>query len=100
MANDYYPQGRDSHLWDIAKKRASFKNHLAIYLAINAFFWILWYLMGAKIHNGEGVPWPVWPMFGWGIGIVFHYIGAYVNYKNNAVEKEYEKLTNNKNQLS
>jgi hypothetical protein len=31
-------------------------------------------------------------MLGWGIGIAFHYMGAYVTPKNNSVHKEYEKL--------
>ena len=98
MSYESTSHGKDPQLWDIAKKRASFKSHFTIHLIMSAFFWLLWYLTGAKIHNGEGIPWPVWPMLGWGIGVLFHYIGAYVTYKNNSVEKEYNKLTNNKKQ--
>jgi 2TM domain len=85
------PPDKDPQLWEIAQKRASFKNHLGSYVVINAFFWILWYFRGAHITN-DSLPWPVWPMLGWGIGLVFHYLGAYVYPKSNAVEREYEKL--------
>ena len=83
--------GRDPQLWDLAKRRASFKGHFAVYLVMSAFFWILWYFSGGG-KNGNSLPWPVWPMFGWGLGVAFHFIGAYINPLNNAVEKEYNKL--------
>jgi hypothetical protein len=90
------PEGKDPQLWYIANKRAGFKRHLAIYIVINLFFWILWYFSNDEDSgsNTRGLPWPVWPMIGWGIGIVFHYIGAYVSTGSNAVEREYEKLKN------
>ena len=84
-------QSKDPQLWDIAKRRASFKSHFATYLIISAFFWALWYFTGGRDFN-SGIPWPIWPMLGWGIGVLFHYMGAYVNPKANAVDKEYEKL--------
>ncbi|MBK6380401.1 MAG: hypothetical protein IPF72_12080 [Chitinophagaceae bacterium] len=36
-------------------------------------------------------------MIGWGIGLAFHFAGAYVFPKANSVEREYEKLKNQKN---
>jgi hypothetical protein len=86
------PEGKDPALWEIAQKRASFKSHLAIYLVINAFMWSIWFF-NQKDH-GTGYPWPVWTTLGWGIGVAFHYIGAYVYPKANSVEREYEKLKN------
>jgi hypothetical protein len=88
------PQGKDPHLWNLAHKRVAFKNHLAVYVVINLFFWVLWYLRGAKVHDGESLPWPVWPLLGWGIGLFFHFIGAYVNTGQSSLEREYEKLKN------
>lgn len=91
------PEGKDPQLWQLAHKRASFKSHLATYLVINAFFWILWFFTRGHHEVGEdynNIPWPVWPMAGWGIGLVFHYIGAYVTTGQTTVEKEYEKLKN------
>lgn len=94
MMYEQPPQGRDPRLWDIAKKRASFRTHLTTYLVVNAFFWALWFLTGGKTYGNDGVPWPVWPALGWGIGLVFHYFGAYVNQGHTSIEKEYNKLQN------
>lgn len=86
------PEGKDPHIWNLAQRRVAFKSHLATYVIINLFFWVLWYLTDGKTHGG--LPWPVWPMLGWGIGLVFHFIGAYVNTGNNSLEREYDKLKN------
>lgn len=82
---------KDRELWKIAKKRVGFKRHLATYVIINLMFWAVWYL--TDNHNRKhDFPWPVWPMLGWGIGLLFNYLNAYVFTKHDAVEKEYEKL--------
>ena len=36
------------------------------YLAVIALLWLIW------LATGAGYPWPVWPMLGWGIGVVGH----------------------------
>ncbi len=87
---------KDAHLWEIAKKRASFKYHLVSYIVFNAFFWVIWAFTGQDSYHGySGLPWPVWPMMGWGIGLLFHFLGAYVFHGENSAEKEYEKLVQN-----
>jgi hypothetical protein len=86
---------RDPELWEIAKRRASFKYHLGTYVAVISFLWIIWYLTGSDYYHSH-YPWPVWPSFGWGIGLTFHFLGAYVSQKDNSVEREYEKLVRNK----
>jgi hypothetical protein len=88
---------KDPHLWELAQKRASFKYHLATYAVMNAFFWILWYLNGQKMDADDRWPWPVWPLLGWGIGLAFHFMGAYIVPKNNLAEKEYDKLKKKSN---
>jgi len=90
--------GKDPELWELAKKRASFKYHVITYIIMNAFFWVIWaitsqhemYRFGWRVN----IPWPLWPMFGWGIGLAFHFIGAYVAPGYNLAEKEYQKLKN------
>ena|SRR5258706_9568037 len=82
---------KDPGLWEIARERASFKDHLGTYIVINVFFWLLWYFSADPITNND-LPWPVWSMLGWGIGLVFHWLEAYVYPESNAVEREYEKL--------
>jgi class 3 adenylate cyclase len=46
--------------------RQSFKIHLTIYLLVNVF------LIGIWAASGGGYFWPVWPILGWGIAVVFH----------------------------
>lgn len=89
------PTGKDPILWAVAQKRASFKYHLVAYFAMNVFFWTIWIMTGSHYTN-SGLPWPVWPAFGWGIGLFFHFLGAYVYPKSNLAEKEYDNLANNK----
>ena len=91
------PEGKDPHLWQLAQKRASFKKHLASYIVINLFFWILWYFTNARYDYTSGygfLPWPVWPMLGWGIGLFFHWTGAYVSTGQSSIQKEYDNLKN------
>lgn len=87
------PEGKDPVLWEVAQKRASFKSHLVSYLIVNSFLWALWYFTGRHSDNSwNELPWPVWPTLGWGIGLGFHFAGAYIFPQTNSVEKEYEKL--------
>lgn len=85
---------REKELWKLAKKRVGFKRHLITYVVMNIFFWIIWYLTDHKQEDEEngGIPWPVFPMIGWGLGIVFNYLGVFVFNKPSSIEKEYEKL--------
>jgi len=82
---------RDPELWELARKRTEFKSHFVTYLVMTPFFWGIWLLTGAHT-TGSGLPWPIWPTAGWGIGVLFHFLGVYVFPKYNLVEGEYEKL--------
>lgn len=98
------PEGKDPELWEIAQKRASFKNHAVAYIIVNAFLWAVWFFTGNHHHEGFDIidfdsyrhnyPWPIWTTIGWGIGLAFHFAGAYVFPRTNAVENEYQKLKN------
>ena len=93
---NYTQQDKDPQLWRIAQARASFRSHLTTYLIMSVFFWAVWFFTeNNRSHNG--FPWPVWPMFGWGIGVFFHYIGAYVTPRRNRAEEEYQKLIDQQN---
>lgn len=60
-------------------------------------FWFLWYFIESDNEDRSNFPWPVFPMLGWGIGLAFSYLGAYVFTKQNAIEKEFEKLKSKDN---
>lgn len=93
-------EGKDPVLWEIAEKRASFKKHALTYVVMSSLFWAVWFLSSnhhernLDIFSWNHLPWPVWPMIGWGIGLAFHYTGAYLFPRSNSVESEYEKLKN------
>ncbi|HZA71962.1 MAG TPA: DUF1707 domain-containing protein [Propionibacteriaceae bacterium] len=38
--------------------------HLVSYVVVLAGLWLIWALTGA------GYPWPIWPMLGWGLGLL------------------------------
>ena len=82
---------RDQQLWRLAEKRAKFKKHLGVYVIMNAFFWALWFFTGSNEYS-IGVPWPIWPMLGWGIGLAFNYFDAYHTDKITSTEREYNRL--------
>jgi hypothetical protein len=86
---------KDQKLWAIAKRRARFKKDMVMYVAVNVFLWVIWLLTDG--HLDRGIPWPVWPTVGWGLAMVFDYYEAFRNPKENAVEREYEKLKNQQN---
>lgn len=83
---------REQELWKLAKKRVGFKRHLATYIIINSFLWALWYFTDHNEEEYGGVPWPIFPMLGWGIGLMFSFLNAYVFTKHDSVQKEYDKL--------
>ena len=89
---------QDKELWQIAKKRAAFRQHLITYFVINAFLWAIWWLTIGRRGFSHGIPWPVWVMFGWGIGLAFNYFNAYGESKQKMIEKEYDRLKKEKNQ--
>ena len=53
------------------KKQGDFKIHLFMYLMVNAFLVVIWAMTGAAFF------WPVFPIIGWGIGVVANAWDAY-----------------------
>lgn len=76
----------DAQLRELARKRVDFRAHLIVYCVINGVFWIIWFV------TGQGYAWPVWPMAGWGIGIIFHYLFEYRSSRFLSQEEEYNRL--------
>ncbi len=53
------------------KKKAEFRMHLLIYVLVNGMIVLIWAMTGAHFF------WPVFPMAGWGIGLVAHGVDTY-----------------------
>ena len=49
------------------KKRRDFHAHLLIFVLVNAFIVVIW-----AVTDPHGFFWPVFPMAGWGIGLVMN----------------------------
>jgi hypothetical protein len=53
------------------RKKAEFRTHLMIYALVNGALVVIWAMTGANFF------WPVFPMAGWGVGIVAHAMEVY-----------------------
>ena len=85
----------EEEIYRQARKRVEEKKgfyiHFAVYIIVNIILVIIWAATGA------GYPWFLFPLGGWGIGILFHFLGVFVfsrqtGWERKAVEKEAERL--------
>ena len=49
------------------KKRRDFHGHLLVYVLVNTFLVVIW-----AVVDAHGFFWPVFPIVGWGIGVVMN----------------------------
>jgi len=86
----------EKELYEAARKRVEEKKgffiHLAVYICVNILLVIIW----AFLADG-GYPWFLWPLGGWGIGILFHFLEVFVfsgktAWEKREIEKEMERL--------
>ena len=54
------------------RAKRGFWVHAAVYLAVIAFLFVIWAMTSATY------PWPIWPMLGWGIGVLAHAASVYI----------------------
>ncbi|GAB3166293.1 2TM domain-containing protein [Telluribacter humicola] len=80
-------ENRNERLWRLARLRAKFKNNVIAYCIVNPFLIAIWYFSS----GGDSFFWPGFPLFFWGIGLVFEGYNAYYS-KGDLVEREYQKL--------
>jgi uncharacterized membrane protein len=86
-------QMTEEEIYEAAKKRVEekkgFRSHFIIYLCVNALLVIIWAVTGADF------PWFVFPLGGWGIGVLIHFLNIYVFSREadtREIEKEAEKI--------
>ena len=86
----------EQEIYQQAKKRVEekkgFFTHLVVYIVVNILLVIIW-----AFPAGGGYPWFLWPLGGWGIGLLFHFLGVFVfskqtYWERRAIEKEAEKI--------
>ncbi len=86
----------EDEIYRLARKRVEDKKgflvHLTIYVVVNSVLIIIWLMTMPGRY-----PWFVWPLFGWGVGLVFHFLGVFffdrsTNWERSEIEKEAKRL--------
>jgi len=84
----------EEQLYRQAEKRIVAKRgffiHLAVYIVVNILIVLIWWFVA-----GGGFPWFIFPIFGWSIGLLFHFLGAFAFGRKSdraAIEKEAETI--------
>ena len=84
----------EEQIYEQAKKRVEEKKgffvHLTVYIIVNIMLVLIW-----AFAAGGGYPWFLWSLGGWGIGLLFHFLGVFVFGRKSdraAIEKEAEKI--------
>lgn len=74
------------------EKKRDFRTHLVVYVVVNAFLWAIWGVAFAT--TGFSFPWPVFPLFGWGIGLSLHAWDVYrrQDFTEEEIERELTRL--------
>jgi uncharacterized membrane protein len=71
------------------EKRTGFWQHLIAYTLINGLIIGAWFVIA-----GGGLFWPIFPLFGWGIGLVFHAMEAFRRpYTEERIQREIDRMT-------
>jgi hypothetical protein len=85
----------EEEIYQQARKRVEEKKglliHAIVYVLVNAILVIIWAV------TNHGYPWFWWPLGGWGIGLIFNFLGVYVfnrqmKWEQTAVEKEADRI--------
>jgi len=86
----------DEELMQIARKqakdKAGFYIHFACYLIVNIGMFITWIVFFKVTDITDLFPIVSGTLFGWGIGIVAHYISVFAGSNEQRVQKEFKKL--------
>jgi uncharacterized membrane protein len=74
------------------EKKREFRGHLLAYAMVNALLWAIWGVVFAV--SGAWFPWPLFALFGWGIGLAFHAWDAYgrLPFSEEEVQREQARL--------
>jgi 2TM domain len=84
----YTPELRERAIKQL-KKRRDFRGHLLIYTLVNSFLVVIW-----AMTNADGFFWPIFPIVGWGIGVIMNAWDVYgtEDFSEDAIEREIKHL--------
>ena len=75
---------------ELAEKKFVFYIHIVVYIVVNSLLFFIWFFSGTES------PWFIFPLVGWGIAVVLHFLSTFVftekKYLDGMAEKEYERL--------
>lgn len=71
------------------KKRRDFRAHLLVYVLVNGFLVVVW-----SMTSPGGFFWPIFPIVGWGIGVVMNAWDVYLaeDFDESAIQREMAHL--------
>jgi hypothetical protein len=71
------------------KKRRDFYGHLVVYAVVNSFLVAIW-----AVTDLHGFFWPIFPILGWGIGVVLNAWDVYHNdtFSEEQIQREVDHL--------
>ena len=96
MSTEMSTKMSEEEIYQLARKRVEekkgFFTHLAVYVVVNIVLVIIW-----AFPSGGGYPWFLWPLGGWAIGILFHFLLVFFfsrtsDWERRAIEKETKRL--------
>jgi hypothetical protein len=85
----------EEEIYQVARKRVEekkgFYTHLATYIVVNVMLVLIW------AFTSRSYPWFIWPLAGWGIGLIFHFLGVFAfnkgtGWESREIEKEAARL--------
>jgi 2TM domain-containing protein len=71
------------------KKRRDFRAHLLVFTLVNAFLVVIW-----AMTTPDSFFWPVFPIAGWGIGVVMNAWDVYLadDFREDEIEREIQRM--------
>ncbi len=92
-AEDFMTRRRELAIKRI-KAKNDFKIHLLVYLTVNTMLVVIWAFTNAGQPFPQGFFWPIFPIAGWGIGVVINgYVAYWGNvYTEEQIQREMQKL--------
>jgi uncharacterized protein (DUF486 family) len=79
-----------------ARAKLGFYIHLTVYVCVNLLLFFVWFFTrGDTSVPNASFPWFIFPLVGWGIGLIAHGVSVFGNaagYLDRMTEREYRKL--------